>query len=181
MVLRSLWRARIRLLIAAVLLLTISYTLTPYDSPIRSFFRFHSNVAHQRLLSPDRWVDDPAVYSVDPETDIGIIVKTGFGTRHRVPKLLDALFKESFTADMVVVQDYPVLEDEKYLMPDGRPIPIIDAIGWSLEQGSLFDREYERVSKYERIVDAVNAADWPRAESVAKEVGWELDTMKVCY
>lgn len=84
-------------------------------------------------------------------------------------------------SDIVVVQDYPVLEDEKYLMPDGRPIPTIDAIGWTLEHGLLLGRESERLSKYERIVDAVNAADWPRAESVAKEVGWELDTMKVCY
>jgi len=121
------------------------------------------------------------LYSVDPEIDIGIIVKTGFGTRHRVPKLLDALFKESFTADMIIVQDYPVLEGQNYLMPDGHPIPIIDAIGWTLEQGLLLGREHERLSKHERVVDAVNAADWPHAESVAKEVGWELDTMKVCY
>jgi len=169
------------LFIAFVCLLTISYTLIPYDSPIRSFFRFHTNVAQQRLLSSDRWIDEPASYPVDPESDIGIVIKTGFGTRHRVPKLLDALFKESFAADMVVVQDFPALENEHHSMPDGRPIPTVDAIGWSLEH-KLFSgqEESERIHKYEGIVDAVKAQDWPRAESVAKEVGWELDTMKVC-
>ncbi|KAI1776768.1 glycosyltransferase family 31 protein [Hypoxylon cercidicola] len=172
-----------KITLGIVVFLFIIYNLTPYDSPPRSFFRFQHNVIqdyYQNAHPSDSWLFKPQPYPIDPDNDIGIIVKTGFGTRKRVSSAVQALSDESFFADTIVVQDFPLLEDQQNLtMANGKEVPVIDIIGWNLERGALKGQEQqERVMKYTNIAEAVEGEEWMLADGLGKSMGWELDAMK---
>ncbi|KAI1467505.1 glycosyltransferase family 31 protein [Daldinia caldariorum] len=163
--------------------LLILYNLTPYDSPPRSFFRFQHNVMqdyYQNTLPSDSWLYKPQPYPIDPVNDIGIVIKTGFGTRGRVPAALKALSSESLNADTIVVQDFPLFPNQKnYTLDNGKEVPVIDIIGWNLERGALGGQEQQqRVLKYITLAEAVDGEEWMLADTIGKDMGWELDAMK---
>ncbi|OTA91289.1 glycosyltransferase family 31 protein [Hypoxylon sp. CO27-5] len=172
-----------KITLAVVAFLFIIYNLTPYDSRPRSFFRFQHNVIedyYQNAHPSDSWLFKPQAYPIDPNNDIGIIVKTGFGTRHRVLAALQALSNESFFADTIVTQDFPLLPDQKnYTLGNGKEVPVIDIIGWNLERGALKGQEQqERVMKYTTLSEAIEGEEWMLADGIGKDMGWELDAMK---
>ncbi|KAI0852918.1 glycosyltransferase family 31 protein [Daldinia vernicosa] len=169
--------------LGALVFLFILYSLTPYDSRPRSFFRFQQNVMqdyYQNALPSDSWLFKPQPYPIDPSNDIGIVIKTGFGTKKRVPAALQALSSESLNADTIVVQDFPLFPGQKnYTLASGKEVPVIDIIGWNLERGSLRGQEqHERVMKYINLADAVDGEEWMLADTLGKDMGWELDAMK---
>ncbi|KAI1375616.1 glycosyltransferase family 31 protein [Hypoxylon crocopeplum] len=172
-----------KIVLGLLAFLFILYTLTPYDSLPRSFFRFQHNVLqdyYQNVHPSDSWLFKPPPYPVDPDNDIAIIVKTGYGTRKRVSKALQALSNESFFADTIVTQDFPLLPDQKnFTLANGKEVPIIDIIGWNLERGALKGQEQqERVMKYTTLAEAVEGEEWMLADGLGKDMGWELDAMK---
>lgn len=172
--------------LGVLVFLFILYSLTPYDSLPRSFFRFQHNVIqdyYQNALPSDSWLFKPQPYPIDPSNDIGIVIKTGFGTKKRVSAALQALGSESLNADTIVVQDFPLFPDQKnYTLASGKEVPVIDIIGWNLERGSLRGQEQqERVMKYINLADAVDGEEWMLADTLGKDMGWELDAMKVRY
>ncbi|KAI1650324.1 glycosyltransferase family 31 protein [Daldinia loculata] len=169
--------------LGVLVFLFILYSLTPYDSLPRSFFRFQHNVIqdyYQNALPSDSWLFKPQPYPIDPSNDIGIVIKTGFGTKKRVSAALQALGSESLNADTIVVQDFPLFPDQKnYTLASGKEVPVIDIIGWNLERGSLRGQEQqERVMKYINLADAVDGEEWMLADTLGKDMGWELDAMK---
>ncbi|KAI2783465.1 glycosyltransferase family 31 protein [Daldinia loculata] len=169
--------------LGVLVFLFILYSLTPYDSRPRSFFRFQHNVIqdyYQNALPSDSWLFKPQPYPIDPNNDIGIVIKTGFGTKKRVPAALQALGSESLNTDTIVVQDFPLFPDQKnYTLASGKEVPVIDIIGWNLERGSLRGQEQqERVMKYINLADAVDGEEWMLADTLGKDMGWELDAMK---
>lgn len=176
-------RPRVLLLTTLIpFLLLVAYLSTPYDSSFRAFFRFHRNTVQGHLGGRHGWITSAARYPTDIERDVGVIIKTGYGTRQRVPKLLAALADKSFVADMVIVQDYPVGLEAGYAWPDGDAVPTIDAIGWLIENDLLKQQGHsERLSKYHSVVEAIQSEDWGHAEELARSVGWELDAMKVVH
>ncbi|KAI0889435.1 glycosyltransferase family 31 protein [Annulohypoxylon maeteangense] len=172
-----------KIILGALAFFLIIYNLTPYDSRPRSFFRFQHNVIqdyYQNVHPSDSWLFKPQRYPIDPNNDIAIIVKTGFGTKRRVPAALRALSNESFYADTIVTQDFPLLPDQKnYTFANGKEVPVIDIIGWNLERGALKGLEQqERVMKYANLADAVDGEEWMLADGLGKDMGWELDAMK---
>lgn len=174
----------LRLAVIVAVLLLVLYSLTPYDSPIRSFFRFHSNVIEdyvQERHPNDAWLFKEQRYPVDPAKDIGIIVKTGYGTRERVPRALYALANETLFTDIIVTQDFPASSSPKHQHKmNGKPVPVVDIVGWNLERGALAGAEHmERISKYKHLASAVEAEEWQLADGLGKSMGWELDALKV--
>ncbi|KAI1386889.1 glycosyltransferase family 31 protein [Hypoxylon trugodes] len=172
-----------KIILGVFAFLFIIYSLTPYDSRARSFFRFQHNVIedyYQNVHPTDSWLYKTQPYPIDPQNDVAIIVKTGFGTRRRVPAALEALSNESFFADTIVAQDFPLLPDQKnYTLKNGKEVPVIDIIGWNLERGALKGQEQqERIMKYENLADAVDGEEWMLADGLGKDMGWELDAMK---
>lgn len=173
-----------KIILGLLAFLFVIYNLTPFDSPARSFFRFQHNVIqdyYQNVHPTDSWLFQRQRYPIDPNNDIAIIVKTGFGTRRRVAAALRALSNESFYADTIVTQDFPMLPDQKnYTFANGKEVPVIDIIGWNLERGALKGQEHqERVMKYANLADAVDGEEWMLADGLGKDMGWELDAMKV--
>jgi len=177
--------SRPRLLLFTILipfLLLVAYLSTPYDSSFRAFYRFHRHTVQGHLGDEYDWVNNPGRYPIDIERDVGVIIKTGYGTRQRVPKLLAALADENFVADTVIVQDYPAGLEAGYAWPDGNAVPAIDAIGWMIGSDLLKEQEHsERLGKYHSLVEVIQTQDWAHAEDLARTVGWELDAMKVIY
>ncbi|XXG98645.1 hypothetical protein Hte_004972 [Hypoxylon texense] len=172
-----------KIALGVLVFLFIIYNLTPYDSRPRSFFRFQHNVIedyYQNVHPSDSWLFKPQSHPIDPDNDIGIIVKTGFGTRKRVSAAVKALSDESFFADTIVVQDFPLLDDQQnFTVANGKEVPVIDIIGWNLERGALKGQEQqERVMKYSTIAEAVEGEEWMLADGLGKSMGWELDAMK---
>jgi len=175
--------SRPRLLLLTILipcLLLVAYLLTPFDSSFRAFYRFHRTTVQGHLGNQYAWISSVGRYPVDFKRDLGVIIKTGYGTRQRVPKLLAALADEEFIVDTIIVQDYPAGLEAGYAWPDGSAVPTIDAIGWLVQNDLLKEQEHsERLSKYASVVEAIQAQDWGHAEELARIVGWELDAMKV--
>ncbi|OTB02536.1 glycosyltransferase family 31 protein [Hypoxylon sp. CI-4A] len=172
-----------KIILGAVAFLFIIYNLTPYDSRPRSFLRFQHNLLedhYQNAYPTDSWLFKSPAYPIDPENDIAIIVKTGFGTKHRVPAALQALGSESLSPDTLVVQDFPVMPGQKnYTLSNGKVVPTIDIIGWNLERGALKGQEHEeRVMKYTTMSEAIEGEEWMLADGLGKNMGWELDAMK---
>lgn len=164
--------------------LFVIYVTSPYDGSLRAFFRFQHSVVtdyYQSQRPSDGWLYRKQHYPIDPNNDIGLIVKTGYGTKHRMPLALRALSNESFFPDIVVVQDFPVIPEQKYYnLTNGKGMEVVDILGWNLERGALKGREHlERIYKYTNLADAVEAEEWVLSEGLGKTIGWELDAMKV--
>lgn len=171
-------------ILAGVAVLLVVYLLTPYDSDVRSALRFQKTIVAnyiQHKYPSDKWLLGAQKYPIDPLRDVGVVIKTGYGTRRRVPQMLNAYYKEEFAGDMVIVQDYPVADNEKnYTLPDGKKVPALDIIGWMLEKKLLAGKEnLERISKYKHLAEAIEGEEWFLSEELSKEIGWELDAMKV--
>lgn len=159
------------------------YVTSPYDSSLRSFFRFQKTVVtnyYQGQYPSDGWLYRKQYYPIDPDNDIGLIIKTGYGTKHRMPVVLRALSNESFFPDTVVVQDFPFIPEQKYYnLTNGKGVDVVNILGWNLERGALKGREHlERIGKYKNLADAVEAEEWALSEGLGKAIGWELDAMK---
>ncbi|KAI5921590.1 family 31 glycosyltransferase [Camillea tinctor] len=172
-----------KITLGLLVFLIILYTAMPYDSPARSFFRFQHNVIEDYMQSQypsDSWLYKKQRYPLDFDYDVGVIVKTGYGTRHRVKRSLQALSNETFFGDTLVVQDFPVMNDQKsYTLSNGKEVPVIDIIGWNLARGALKGKEHlERVMKYKNLGEAVKAEEWVLSDGLGKDMGWELDAMK---
>ncbi len=98
-----------------------------------------------------------------------------------MPLALRALSNESFFPDILVVQDFPVIPEQKsYNLTNGKGVEIVDILGWNLKRGALKGREHlERIYKYRNLADAVEAEEWVLSEGLGRAIGWELDAMKV--
>ncbi|KAI1363947.1 family 31 glycosyltransferase [Xylaria arbuscula] len=161
----------------------IIYVTAPYDGAFRAFFRFQHTVIqdyYQSQRPNDGWLYRKQHYPIDPDNDIGVIIKTGYGTKHRMPLSLRALSNESFFPDIVVVQDFPVIPEQKYYnLTNGKKPEVVDILGWNLDRGALQGREHlERIYKYRNLRDAVEAEEWVLSEGLGRAIGWELDAMK---
>lgn len=164
--------------------LSVIYVTSPYDSSLRSFFRFQHNVVRDHYQSQrpsDGWLYRRQRYPIDPNDDIGLIIKTGYGTKHRVPVSLRALSNESFFPDTVIVQDFPPIREQRYYnLTNGKGVDVVDILGWNLKRGALKGREHlERIYKYKNLAAAVEEEEWVLSEGLGKKIGWELDAMKV--
>lgn len=172
-----------KIALAVFAVLFVTYHITPYDSRARAFFRFQQNNVEdylQNSFPSDSWLFRGRQYPIDPDQDIGIILKTGYGTKNRVNVALQALDNETFYSDIMVVQDFPVMKKEQtYNFTNGKEIPVIDIIGWNLERGALNGTMHlERMGKYKHLAEAIEAEEWVLSDGIGKDMGWELDAMK---
>ena len=116
--------------------------------------------------------------------DVAIIIKTAYSTIDRLTAQLDSL---GFHGDysLLVVADFateltweihPVDIDDDL---SSRTVKVHDAIKILLETGQV-NRENSRIRKYEKLQTAISSGNNDQAEAIGREVGWELDAVKVC-
>lgn len=134
---------------------------------IRSYLRPTSSV--------DSWLlSSPGPYPVDFESRVGILVKTGYGTRERLQAQLEGLGLGEWDAERAVV-----VADFARGGGGGRP-EIRDAVGELMEYLRPWGlAETDRFRKYGELRDAIEAGDEESAQLIGRNVGWELDALKV--
>lgn len=183
---RRVRRRLIPLFIGTLILLTLFYTILPPDSAIRLALNFNSkrlvNSVRGAATDRDAWLRKPARFPVDLRNDVGYLIKTGYGTRHRVPEQLRALGK---TGDFIgeeaqnflVVADYTTVNET-----DAKRIgvPVHDAIK-KIMDSKIEKRmeDYPRFVKYKSLQEQIDAGNEEKANYIGKTFGWELDALKV--
>ncbi len=201
---RRRWWTRPGVLI--LVLLGLLYHMLPYDSTLRLSVRFNSQRVVNTLAAPPRslesWILAPSTSwpldSVAATTsakgkaggrrlpalydDVGVVVKTGYGTQHRVAAQIEALRLQPHAADaanVLVIGDW---EGEViYTTPAGRPhaIPVHDVVAPVLDSGVLGARaSCARAEKYRSLAAAVRTGNDAAARHISETAGWELDAMK---
>ncbi|CAJ0545788.1 Ff.00g092610.m01.CDS01 [Fusarium sp. VM40] len=181
-------RTKRRLRSIAILLLIctfIIYSILPHDSAIRlalvfnvsRFFNFLRGTATDK----DAWLWKSPRYTVDLKKDVGYLIKTGYGTRHRVAEQI-AAFKatggylgkegESF----LVVGDWTTVNQTD---ADLIGVTVHDAIKRVMEtkiRGKVDG--YPRLVKYRSLQASLQAGDEDVALKIGQSYGWELDALK---
>ncbi|KAF4951102.1 hypothetical protein FGADI_7717 [Fusarium gaditjirri] len=179
-------RRRLRSIFILILVfIFISYSILPHDSAIRlafvfnisRFFSFLRGAATNR----DAWLWKSPRYAVDLKNEVGYLIKTGYGTRHRVPEQLAAFeatggFLGKEGESFLVVGDWTTVNqtDAKLI-----GVTVHDAIKRVMEtkiRGKVDD--YPRLVKYTSLQAKLQAGDEEEALKIGQSYGWELDALK---
>lgn len=169
--------------VSAALHLLLWSIVIPLDSPIRLAVYF--NVARARAaIQPDRdaYLGQPARYPLNVTGDVGYLVKTGFGTRDRVPRQLAAFARTGGLLgeegrDFVVVGDWTTVNDTDAALVG---VQVYDAIRLVIDHklGAAHEGA-PRVAKYRKLQEAIARGDDATALDIGRRFGWELDALKV--
>ncbi|UKZ77573.1 hypothetical protein TrVFT333_005297 [Trichoderma virens FT-333] len=153
-------------------------------SPIRLSINFNAsrllNSLRTSATDRDAWLHQrPTPYPLSLRDEVGYLIKTGYGTRHRVPALMKA-FSHSGNIlggenkDFIVVGDWTPTNQTD----DGLPI-VYNVVNTTMEtkvNPSL--QGHPRFAKYRSLQEAVDLADEDKARELGQGFGWELDALK---
>lgn len=166
--------------VAVAVATVILWLSTPYDSPLLLAPRFWSFRLFSAVDAPfasDDWLYQPARFPIQTDRDVALVVKTGYGTRERVPALLDALgltSNDRMLENLLVVADY-----NSTITHYGKAIRIHDVITQVVQHEALKSfRDSGKLQKYKNMVSVIEAGDEAKISQVVKETGWELDALK---
>ena len=107
-----------------------------------------------------------------------MVVKSGFGTRNRIPAWLSAHEGRGFS-DVFLIADYATAGDGWFGF-EGRNLSVVDMVLETREAGAFpRDRPHPRLGKYDELKDAISRGELHAARALSVEFGWELDAMKV--
>lgn len=179
-------RRLVLLIVLPVTFFSILYVGLPLDSPLRLAVSFNAarvtNSVLQTVSDNDAWLHTPPIDSLDLSTEVGYLIKTGYGTRHRVPLQLEAyrgsgdiLGEEG--NNFIVVGDWTTVNetDAKVI-----GVPVHDALKVLWDKDYLRGRrQHVRFRKYKSLQTAIRAGDESQALEIGQKVGWELDVLKV--
>lgn len=186
----------------------------PYDNAVRLSIRFNAQKAFASLVGPlqsDRWLlryEEPPAFPLDwaaaARGDVGIVLKTGYGTRERAVAWLEAWLSSAiFSGDenghvegnnVMIVGDF----EGKVRVSRGRAGPADDALVLKVhdvvaevllqcEQDHSDERlapegafsSTPRGEQYMTLRAAIAAGENEQAMSLSESFGWELDAIKV--
>ncbi|KAK0636624.1 hypothetical protein B0T17DRAFT_483723 [Bombardia bombarda] len=174
-------RRFLRLLVLPIAFLSVLFSfILPYDHPIRLavYFNLSSLSSFLFTTTDNRWISRPPLYPFNWSEDIGVILKSGFGTQHRIAAWLDAV---QTVGDVLIVADFETKQGGHYSHPQtGQTLPVHDAVALTLGGGALPSSllTHPRVEKYAKLWAAINGGDLDEARVMCKSFGWELDAMK---
>ncbi|EHK41024.1 glycosyltransferase family 31 protein [Trichoderma atroviride IMI 206040] len=181
-------RRRFILVFASLFIsLSAAYLLLPPGSPIKLSVTFNTfrllNSLRVSTTNRDAWLDQrPAPYPLSLREDVGYIVKTGYGTRHRVPALINAfshsgdLLGEE-NSNFIVIGDWTATNETVDGLPSVHNVVSLmmeTRVGPSLQ-------DHPRFGKYRSLQEAIDSADEDKASELGQRFGWELDALKKWY
>lgn len=119
----------------------------------------------------DAWMQVPGRWEVELTSDVGYLIKTGYGTRERVKPMREAYASILGDEGVLVVGDW---DGEGVTDALDRGWAMMEEFGVDLGQGPP-----RRRRKYAMLKAAVDAGDEEKALELGREFGWELDALKV--
>lgn len=183
------WRRRrrsllgLRLLTSAALVALFLWATLPYDNALRSSARFNTHRLVTFLRGPlrnERWLYEPPAFPVDWSRDVGIILKTGYGTQERALAWVEALPAGISPESVVIVGDF----DAELATREGARsgLKVHDVIARIADEKLVAceDARCPRAEKYMNLKAAISAGEDGLARNYSRSFGWELDAMKVC-
>ncbi|KAH7328885.1 family 31 glycosyltransferase [Stachybotrys elegans] len=173
------------LALLSLCVLSILSLVLPGDSSIRLAFHFNaarlSNWVRDATSDRDAWLREPASYPVNLRDDVGYLIKTGYGTRHRIPAQQEAFaltggILGAEGRSFMVVGDWTTANDTDARMLG---VDVHDAIRLVMESdiGARM-QDHHRFRKYRTLQEAVDVQDEAKAERLGQSFGWELDALK---
>ena len=168
---------KLRSTLAVVLLFLILLLLLPHDNPISPRAAIVSALP---ALFEKRWwlINKPGAYPVDFTRDVAVLVKSGIGTKERIPSWLQA-HEHMELSDLLLIGDFATLPGQEYQYHDQR-LPVHDVLGWMIGKGHMDeDLDHPRLQKYYNLTRAIAREDVDAAREMSGSFGWELDAMKV--
>jgi hypothetical protein len=176
-------RLQTRFILAGIAVVALLVFFLPDDGTIRLAFRFNHhrlNIQLHTLLDDDSWLYHLPPFDIDINKDVGLILKTGYGTRHRIPAALAALEKGFGSEEIVLIADFSPKDGTKYSY-NGNDIQIHDVLVFTLQDERLTQKKSrKRVEAYLNMTNAIVEGNTQVAERIGGSLGWELDAMKVC-
>jgi hypothetical protein len=172
MAVRQWRRRRYLLLIPLTLLMMLLLVDLPYDNPIRMGVHFF--LAKLTIVS-DEWLTEAPAFPLSWRDDVGIILKSGYGTRERISPWLESA---QHTCDLIIVADFATKSGNHYNY-HGRRLPVQDVMAMMLDQGWLPQDSHPRLDKYRKLNKAITVGNSALARNLSTSFGWELDAMKV--
>lgn len=176
---RRLRRQLLMVVIGLVTFLVFLWLQAP-DSRVRLAFNFHAgraakSVREASTSDKDAWLRRPGLYEIDLADDNMYLIKTGYGTRKRVPVMVKAY---ADSGAMLGYDGYIISGDWDGIRGDN----IEDGLErfWELAKHFKIDTEnHHRRHKYDELASAIKAGEEEKALSLGKKNGWELDALKV--
>jgi hypothetical protein len=156
------------------------WIVLPYDNTVRLAFRWNVKRLKAALTSrpSERWVYGRPQYPVDLGRDVVLIMKTGYGTKERVPAWLEALGSRNEFRDIMVIGDSEGHIDFADQFHD-KGLQVYDAVAHSIRMHLRAYKDHPRVRKYHHLAEALYKQDEALALELCRSFGWELDAMKV--
>lgn len=172
------------LAVMALVVLTVLFVALPPDSPAVLAVVFNSARLGSALRPGDRdaWLRERVRYPVHLASEVGCLIKTGYGTRHRVREQLGAFAVKGGVLgdegrDYLVVGDW---EAANGTAGGGLGAAVVDAVGLVMRDERVAEfADHVRFGKYRSLSGAVEAGDEVRAGELGAKFGWELDALKV--
>lgn len=199
-----------RRILALLLPLLLLWMILPYDNIFVLVLRWHGGRMWRGLVetmegaqavATDSWLyhdsgssggsgisrdGRAAPYPVDMRTDVGVILKTGFGTRKRLDAWFEAFVESGgdsgrfLPEDVMVIADFAVDESNSTVEYKGRKLQIRDAVEIMDASGALpAFQTNDRLWKHKNMTTAIAHGKEGAATMISKEAGWSMDAMKV--
>lgn len=154
-----------------------------YDDPIRLAVRFNTQVFTTALSSPFHdlgWLKSPPAFPITLSDDLALVVKSGFGTKERIPGWLD-MHRSLNLSNVLLVGDFASPLGISFSV-DGYHVAVHDMVEEMKDVGSIpKDMVHSRLRKYADLKSAVSRGDEDAARALSRSFGWELDALKVCF
>ncbi|KAL6696346.1 glycosyltransferase family 31 protein [Trichoderma pleuroticola] len=178
-------RRRFALLFASLFIsLSTIFLLLPPSSPIRLSINFNAsrllNSLRASATDRDAWLHKrPAPYPLNLRDEVGYLVKTGYGTRHRVPALMEA-FSHSGNILREENNNFIVVGDWTPTNQTDEGLPMVYNVVNTMMKTKLDPslQGHPRLTKYRSLQEAIDLADVEKAREIGQEFGWELDALK---
>lgn len=184
------WRRRRRSLLGLRLLTTSTalvilflWATLPYDNALRSSARFNTHRLVTFLRGPlrnERWLYEPPAFPVDWSRDVGIILKTGYGTQERALAWIEALPTGISPENVIIVGDFDAELATSGGARSGLRVHDVVARIAGEKLVACEGARCPRAEKYLNLKAAISAGEDRLARNYSSSFGWELDAMKVC-
>lgn len=172
-----------QLAIVLPVLVLLLWVLLPNDHGLRLWARFNLSSLIDPTLTTQQIYATPVPHPVDLATDVALVVKSGYATRHRLRGWLDLVQRGQVFNHFLFVADFDT-DDLALVDAKAEPVVVHNVANMTMHrvrQHLDFEaqKRYPRIEKYTHLESALKHEYNTIAESVAKEFGWEMDTIKV--
>lgn len=177
---RQALRAARVLLVAFTAVVLLMWLFLPNDHYLRAWGQFNFGTLMQPTLTTAAFFQRPLPFPVSLADDVALVVKTGYGSQARLSGWVDILQNGQEFNNVLFTADFDVGSWHYQSHYKGQPIAIHNVAKMAMQRVSHFpSQSIARIEKYERMEAAMQKKDDALAQSLAKDFGWEMDSIKV--